>query len=192
MRWLVGLLLLCGCQSACRESFVSKELGKTEADYEARYGPASKSPMTPDQIAFSAAGGARLVARTADGRSVEELWCVADDGTGMPAALATRGAQLLGAHPTPSRTVEFQSVGHAAAEIFEVPDGDGTIIVDRRRGAIRCVALCAQRTDCQLLDLTLQTERRMDELIKQANDLANPKGAQPPHQHDETVTRAEH
>ncbi|HUI25063.1 MAG TPA: hypothetical protein VL403_03175 [Candidatus Kryptonia bacterium] len=162
------MLLIAGCHSGCRETLVTKELGKTEADYAASYGTPSKSSMTPDQIAFNVAPGSLLVARVADGRSTEELWLLNDQGVGLPEVIARRAALVLAPDAKPDRVVRFSTPGMPAAEIFEFREGDGVILVERRNGMVTRAALCAQRASCRLLDQTLKAELETDALMARA------------------------
>ncbi len=150
------LLLIGGCH---RDSSVPGELGRSPDEYGARYGAATTSPMTPDQIGYSAAPGTRLIARFADKRSVEELWIIDDDGQGLPEVLAQRARELLAPDKTPLKTIAFKGEGKSPAQVFEQPAGTGVLFVDRRGGRLSRVALCADATACRMLDYLHKSEQ---------------------------------
>ena len=94
MRVVAVLTLVLLGLSGCQNDLLRKEMGKTEQDYVQRYGPATKSPMTPDQVAFEVAPGTRLVVRFVSGSSIEELWLLAPDLRGLPEAVAAEAKKI--------------------------------------------------------------------------------------------------
>ncbi|MBI1813524.1 MAG: hypothetical protein HYR72_00955 [Deltaproteobacteria bacterium] len=161
-----ALVLLIG---AChRDTSVPGELGRSQDEYGARYGAATTSPVTPDQIGYTAAPGTRLIARFADKRSVEELWIIDGDGQGLPEVLAQRARGLLGPDKTPLKTITFKGEGKSPADLFEEPAGTGVLRVDRRFGRLSRVALCAETAKCRMLDYLQKSEQDTDAMMAAA------------------------
>ncbi len=139
------------------------ELGWSEADYIREVGPANGSPMTPDQVRFTARNGASVLARFADGQSREELWVVGEPSDGIPAALLAEAQALV--KGTPVRRVEFHLAHMPTAEIFEAHASGVIVQVDRRAGRSVRIARCPEPGPCLLLDQGLAMERATDDLM---------------------------
>ena len=167
MRVVAVLTLVLLGLSGCQNDLIRKEMGKTEQDYVQRYGPATKSPMTPDQVAFDVAPGTRLVVRFASGSSVEELWLLAPDLSGLPEAVAAE-AKKIEPGQKPVRTIVFESESSTPVEFFERPVGDGALQFERRAGQFTRIALCAKRDSCDLLNQVVQSEKATDDLMGRA------------------------
>jgi hypothetical protein len=167
MRAVVVLTFVLLGISGCQNGLLRQEMGKSEQDYVQRYGPATTSPMTPDQAAFNVAPGTRLVVRFAGGRSVEELWLLAPDLRGLPEPIAAE-ARKIQPDQKPVRTIVFESESSTPVEFFEQPSGDGTLQFERRAGQFTRVALCAKRDSCNLLNQVVQSEKATDDLMGRA------------------------
>jgi len=144
------------------ETPASGEIGWSQVDYVKHVGPATVSPMTPEQVRFTSGGDSVLV-RFADGHSREELWAVGEQTDHIPAALLRQAQEAV--RGTPLRRVDFQVPHAPAAEIFEMRATDLTLQVDRRGGRIVRIAVCRSAEPCVLLDQLLAMERATDALI---------------------------
>jgi hypothetical protein len=139
------------------------ELGWQQADYIKHVGPATASPMTPDQVRFTSPGGGSVLVRFAGGRSREELWQMDRGLEGLPAALRRQAEAAV--KGTPVRRVDFHLEHAAAAEVFEAHANHVTIQVDRRAGQIVRIGRCRGPDPCVLLDQRLTMERATDDLM---------------------------
>jgi len=153
--------------SCSHNDLLRQQMGKSEQDYVQRYGPATKSPMTPDQVAFNVVPGTRLVVRFVGGSSVEELWLLAPDLRGLPEAVAAE-ARKIQPGQKPVRSIVFESESRTPVEFFEQPVGEGSLQFERRAGQFTRVALCANRGSCNLLNQVVQSEKATDALMGRA------------------------
>ncbi len=161
---LVALSLLLLGLAACSHDAIQQELGKTEQDYVARFGKATKSPMTPDQVAFTAGSGTRLVVRFNSGRSVEELWLVGSQPQAVPKPLLHL-SQSIAPGEKPDRSMVFKSETSTPVEVFDRVVGKGMLQVERRSGHLTRLAVCSDSSSCLLLNQVLQSEKATDALM---------------------------
>jgi hypothetical protein len=163
---LVALLMVI----SCRADDVPGHLGRSREDYSKVYGEAVSSPMTPNQLAFTVAADTRLIVRFADGRSAEELWLLGAATGAVPSGLAARAQRLIQSGIEPVRIVTFKMEGVLPAQVFERPMAGGKLIAERRGDRLEKVALCADASQCRLLDFALKRERDTDSLLSAAAD----------------------
>ena len=139
------------------------ELGWRQTDYITHVGPATVSPLTPEQVRFTSPSGGGVLVRFVAERSQEELWRVGQHDAVIPSVLLQQARAAL--KGTPVRRIEFQLEHAPAAEIFEAHSQDVTVQVDVRRDAIVRIGRCRGPNPCVLLDQLLATERATDDLL---------------------------
>lgn len=140
------------------------DLGWKESDYGKRYGTATKSAVTPDQIRYDLAGGGMLLVRLVGGRSEEELWVIDVDERVLPAALAKQARAVI-AKGKPVSVVRFKVPHAPPAELYESVTASRRLRIDVRNQALRRVALCQGSKPCLLFDQALSGERQVDGLV---------------------------
>jgi hypothetical protein len=138
------------------------ELGWTEADYVEHFGPAPHSPVTPNELRFTAAGGPVQVLFE-NGRSREEAWIIEKDTAFVPADLRRLAETAMQGQP--ARRVVFHAERAPAAEVFEARSGDVMVQVDVRNHAIARIVRCRSTGPCELLNHLLDMDRITDDLM---------------------------
>jgi len=139
------------------------ELGWTEAQYIKKFGPGTRSPLTPNEAQFNGGGSGRVLVSFKDDRSQEEAFAIDRDSKFVPAALMRQARAVT--QGTAARHVEFKLEHAAPAAIFETRAKDIMLQVDVRNGVIARLTHCRGPEPCKLIDRLLKVELATDELL---------------------------
>ena len=139
------------------------ELGWKEADYVQRYGPAIRSPLTPNEAQFRIKGQGGVLVIFDGERSREEAFVI-DRGNRFVPPRLLQAAQAA-VHGEPKRRVQFHLHSNPTAAIYEAHAKGITLQIDYRNGAVVRVAQCRDPQPCVLIDRLLAMERRTDDLM---------------------------